>query len=201
MDELEVFHKLGEIGTVTQSGEVFGTDSEKAKLIAAHKIWLQSIRHERPGTNKPFKVGVYIRYFNQTRYDNYLSYHKKQFSDSVALCPKWELVDFYIDNGSSTPYMENSPEWCRLMEDCFSGKVDLILTQKVSNVSKDYQEMTFCAKMLAAQPYPIGIYFISEDIYTLASYYLKDLRDPEFLPSPDWQVLPDDTVSGGMIHD
>lgn len=201
MEELEVFNKLEEIHAVTEYRDLFGDDTEKAKQIAAHKAWLQSIRRERPSTGHHFKVGIYIRYFNQTKYDNYLAYHKKQFTDSVALCPKWELVDFYIDNGASTPYMENSSEWSRLLQDCMDGKVDLIITQKVSNVSKVPGEIAFCARMLAAQPHPIGIYFISEDIFTLASYYLEDLRDMEFMPSPDWKVLPEGEETGRLLHD
>ena len=201
MDELEVFNRLEAINAVAQFGELYGDDMEKAKRLAAHKAWLQSIRHERPSVTHPFKVGVYIRYFNQTKYENYLSYHKKQFMDSVALCPKWEFVGFYIDNGSSTPYMENAPEWSRLLEDCMDGKVDLIITQKVSNVSRIPEEISLCARMLAAQPHPVGIYFISEDIFTLASYYLTDLRDMEFMPSEDWKVLPEDTETDRLLHD
>ena len=199
MEELAVFNKLEEIVAVAEYGDFFGDDIKKAKQIAAHKAWLQSIRHERPNTGYPFKVGIYIRYFNQTKYENYLSYHKKQYTDSVLLCPKWELVGFYIDNGSSTPYMENAPEWTRLIEDCMEGKVDLIITQKVSNVSKTPEEISFCSRMLAALPHPIGIYFISEDIYTLASYYMEDLRDTEFMPAPDSQVLSEET--GRLLHD
>ena len=157
MNEIDVFSKLEEITAVTQFGEVFGDDTDKAKQIADHKNWLRNIRHERPNVTHPFKVGVYIRYFNQTKYENYLSYHKKQFQDSIALCPKWEFVDFYVDNGASPPYMENAPAWSSLMEDCMSGKVDLIITQKVSNVSKNPAEISFCARLLAAQAHPVGI--------------------------------------------
>jgi hypothetical protein len=46
--------------------------------------------------------------------------------------------------------MENAKEWTRLLEDCFDGKVDLIITQKVSNVSKKPSEISFCARILAA---------------------------------------------------
>ena len=200
MDDLDIFQKFDEIAAVTQYGELF-SDTEKAKQIAAHKAWLQSIRHERPCTNHPFKIGVYIRYFNQTKYDNYLAYHKKQFTDSIGLCPKWELVDFYVDNGSSSPRMENAPEWSRLIQDCIDGRIDLIITQKVSNVSKNPAEITICARLLASQPHPIGIYFISEDIFTLATYYLEDLHDPEFFPSPNWTPLTDETRIGGLLHD
>ena len=135
--------------------------------------------------------GNSIRYFNQTKYDNYLSYHKKQFADTVALCPKWTLVDFYIDEGATAPNMENAPEWSRLLCDAMAGKVDLIITQKVSNVSKKMPEVTFCSRILAKQKHPVGIYFISEDIFTLASYYTEDRKDAFFLPTPDWQLLPD----------
>ena len=167
-------------------------DSIYGVSFAEHRSWLRSIRHERPQPSIPYKVGIYIRYFNQTKYDNYLSYHKKQFTDTVALCPNWTLVDFYIDEGSTAPNIESAPELRRLIEDCFDGKVDLIITQKVSNMSKKTAEITLLSRILAAQKHPVGIYFISEDIFTLASYYQDDLRDPEFFPTPDWKTLPDE---------
>lgn len=202
MSEIDVFERMNEIATTPQFSLIFGENSEQARKVAEHKDWLKSIRHERPSTEVPFKVGIYIRYFNQTRYDNYLSYHKKQFIDTVALCPKWTLVDFYIDEGSSAPNMETAPAWSNLLEDCFDGKIDLIITQKVSNVSKRPFEVNLCARLLAAQRHPVGIYFISEDIYTLSSYYQNDLKDPFFFPSPDWEMLPD-TVQEmrGLLHD
>jgi len=181
MNELEIYNKLSEIAT-PQFSLTFGDESEKAMKLAEHKAWLQSIRHERPNTAVPYKVGIYIRYFNQTKYDNYLAYHKKDFADTIALCPNWTLVDFYVDEGQSAPNMENAPNWRRLLNDAMEGKVDLIITQKVSNVSRKIHEITLCSRLLAAQEHPIGIYFISEDLFTLASYYRNDLRDIEFLP-------------------
>lgn len=146
----------------------------------------------------PYKIGVYIRYFNQTRHENYLEKHIQQYMDDIALCPQWTLVDFYVDRGMTAPHMEYSKEWCRLLEDCFTGKVDLIVTQKVSNVSSDWKEMSFMARMLAAQEHPVGIYFISEDIFTLASYYQADLRDTGLLPE-GWQTLPADELDEPML--
>ena len=37
-------------------------------LVAQHRQWLKSIRHETPNPKTPFKVAVYIRFFNQTKY-------------------------------------------------------------------------------------------------------------------------------------
>lgn len=168
-------------------------DSDLDERLIRHKLWLKEIRHEMPSKAHPFKVGIYIRYFNQTKYENYLEYHIQLFKDTVALCPKWTLVDFYIDEGQSAPNMESAPEWVRLLGDCFSGKVDLIITQKVSNVSRTPEEITFVSRILAAQEHPVGIYFISEDIFTLASYYLNDLFDTELFPD-NWELLADDEL-------
>ena len=185
----------------------FAGDKETSERVAEHKEWLKSIRREVPSLKCSFRVGIYIRYFNQTKHDNYLDYHIKMYQDTMALCPNWELAGFYIDEGSTAPNMESAKEWCRLLGDCFSGKIDLIITQKVSNVSRKYYEITFLARTLAALEKPVGIYFVSENIFTLASYYQHDLRDKVFFPSEDWQTLPDDQkeelllLSGGETYD
>lgn len=206
MNEVEIFNKLGEIST-PKFALTFGDDSEQALKLAEHKSWLQSIRHEHPSTNVPFKIGVYIRFFNQTKYENYLSYHKKQFLDTISLCPKWTLVDFYVDEGQSAPNMESAPAWSRLLCDAMDGKIDLIITQKISNVSKKIYEVTLCARLLARQNPPIGIYFISEDLFTLASYYQEDMCDTFFLPKSESDKLtdenstPDVDVNGRLLND
>lgn len=180
---------------------VLETETKQQTRIAEHRAWLKSIKHERPLPKHGFKVAVYIRYFNQTKYEDYLEAHKKQFLSTLDLCPNWEFVGFYIDEGSSAPNMESAEAWSQLLQDCYEGKVDLIITQKASNVSKKHTEITFCARLLAALEKPVGIYFISEDIYTLASYYQEDLKDPFFLPTPDWKRLPDDTFDSRRALD
>ena len=184
-----------EITPLNQLGSSFVPTTEHGIKVAKHSAWLKTIRHETPNPAKPFKVGVYIRYFNQTKYENYLDYHKKQYIDVLAQCPKWTFVGFYIDEGSTAPYMESAPEWMRLLHDCEEGKIDLIITQKVSNVSKDMMELTLLARYFAALPHPIGMYFTSEDIFTLATYYRSDTMDKDFFcPSEDWGLLPNDEL-------
>lgn len=198
MGEIELYSKFNAISEVPASLFPSDKNNERGRKIALHKIWLQSIRHERPSTEKSFKIGVYIRYFNQTRHGNYLSYHKKQFEDTIALCPVWTLIDFYVDEGSTPPNMESAPQWGRLLQDCMEGKVDLIITQKISNVSKKSHEITLCARLLAQLTPPVGIYFISEDIFTLASYYLEDIQDVHAFPVSDRNSLPDSTDWRGV---
>lgn len=192
MEEIDVYEKMSRIEEEPQFEiSLEGEEPEHLQRLLRHISWMSSIRHERPSPEKPFKVAVYIRYFNQTKYENYLAFHKKQFSDTISLCPNWEFVGFYIDVGSTAPNMESAPEWSRLLNDCMEGKVNLIITQKVSNVSRKPYEVTLCARILATQSPPIGMYFVSEDIYTLATYYQGDLKDTAMLPAPDWNVFPE----------
>ena len=167
----------------------------RRRKVAQHKAWLASFPHECPSPYEHYRIGVYIRFFNQTKYSNYLDYHKQQFIDTIGLCPNWNLVDFYVDEGQTAPNMESAKEWCRLLDDCLSGKIDLIITQKVSNVTRTgkAEDITLISRLLATMPHPVGIYFISEDIFTLASYYQDDLRDRKLFPS-GWAMLPDDPM-------
>ena len=199
MAEIDIYQKNTDIEEAPKFSVIFGDEADRNDRIANHRTWLQSIRKEHPQTAKPYKVGIYIRYFNQTKYENYLDYHIKNFEDTLALCPQWTLVDYYIDEGSIAPNMESSPEWCRLLEDCFDEKVDLIITQKISNVSKKPHELTFISRLLASLEKPVGIYFISEDVFTLATYYLQDMKDTEFIPE-DFEILPEPNVRGAL-HD
>ena len=200
MNELEKRENSTEMEVTPLYELLFGERSEQAQRLAEHRAWLQSIRRERPPASKAYRVGVYIRYYNQTKHENYLEYHKKQYIDTIALCPKWTLVDFYIDEGNVAPNMESAPEWCRLLDDCMNGKVDLIITQKVSNVSRKPYEITLLSRMLATQEPPVGIYFISEDLFTLASYYQEDMRDEEFFPE-GWKDVIEHEEERGLLHD
>lgn len=191
-EEFTVFDKLAEAEVTPDFSVPFTGSVEADQQIVKHKAWLKTIRHEQPSPKRHFRVGIYIRYFNQTKHSNYLEYHVQQYQDTMALCPNWDLVDFYIDEGATAPNMESAKEWCRLLNDCFSGKVDLIITQKVSNVSKKHYEISMVARMLAALEKPVGIYFVSENIFTLASYYQHDMRDTAFFPCEDWELLPAD---------
>ena len=169
--------------------------------IADHKAWLQTLNREYPNENHPFKVAVYIRYFNQTKHENYLDVEKQDLLERIESYPQWVFKGFYVDTGAKAPAMEKAPEWCRLLEDCQNGKVDLIITRKVSSVSSDMMELTFLARYFASLKHPVGMYFISEDIFTLASYYRDDGKDRNnFFPSPDWKMLPDYEDTKGLLE-
>ena len=46
-------------------------EAEQQTQVAEHRAWLKSIKHERPLPKHHYKVAVYIRYFNQTKHEDY----------------------------------------------------------------------------------------------------------------------------------
>ena len=73
-EELEIFDKLAAVEDIPDFYVPFTGNNELDQKLHDHKVWLNSIRHEQPSLKKHFRVGIYIRYFNQTKYDNYLDY-------------------------------------------------------------------------------------------------------------------------------
>ena len=89
-NEVEVYERLMQIGEAQRFSTFFGASTEHAQKIAEHKAWLQNIRHERPNTAHHYRVAIYIRYYNQTKYDNYSNHHDaivskaKETADSIV---------------------------------------------------------------------------------------------------------------------
>ena len=84
MSNDEFYGKLKSIEDVQLAIEPVWS-SRHEELLEEHKNWLKGIRRERPSKARHFKVAVYIRYYNQTKYDNYLEFHKKSFLDTLEL--------------------------------------------------------------------------------------------------------------------
>ena len=125
MSDLTIQNRESEQEVMPSFDFLLERETERNILLAEHRAWLKEIKRERPLPKTHYRVAVYIRYFNQTRYEDYLSAHKKQFLDTLALCPNWMFVGFYVDEGSTAPNMESAPEWSRLLQDCYDEKVVL----------------------------------------------------------------------------
>lgn len=58
-------------------------EDPRKKLLAKNRLWMDNLQHEYPLPFHPFKIGVYIHYYNQTKYKNYLEKHIQQFTDDI----------------------------------------------------------------------------------------------------------------------
>ena len=81
--------------------------------------------------------------------------------------PNWELVEIYADEGISGTSLQHRDNFVRMINDCHEGKIDLIVTKSVSRFARNILDCIGYVRQLKTATPPIGIFFETENIYTL----------------------------------
>ena len=112
----------------------------------------------------------YYNKVNQTLY-----YTKK-----IAETENWNLQDIYSDEGKSGTSLRKRDAFKRMMRDAKDQKMDLIICASISRFARNFSDcMTQIAALKTMHPaHPIGVYFETENIYTLnpSSQYSLDIQ-------------------------
>ena len=114
------------------------------------------------------RVGVYARVStddpNQT---SSYELQKNHYQDVVSRHENWLLVKIYADEGISGTSTNHRIAFMEMIEDCKAGKLDLIITKTVARFARNVLDCIGEARKLAALEPPVGIFFETENIYTL----------------------------------
>ena len=120
----------------------------------------------KPETKK--RVAVYARVStddpNQT---SSYELQKNHYEDMVSRRDNWELVDIYADEGISGTSLQHRDSFIRMINDCQAGKIDLIVTKSVSRFARNIIDCIGYVRQLKAAEPPIGVFFETENIFTL----------------------------------
>ncbi len=119
-------------------------------------------------TDKDQRVAVYAR-VSTDGLSQVSSYELQiaHYGDMVSQRPNWELVGIYADEGISGTSLEHRENFIRMIDDCLSGKIDLVVTKSVSRFARNIVDCISTVRTLRSLNPPVGIYFESENIYTL----------------------------------
>ena len=90
---------------------------------------------------------------------------KRVYTDMVMANKEWELVGIYADEGISGTRADKRPEFKRMIDDCFAGKIDYIITKSVSRFARNTVDCLDHVRKLKARG--IGVYFEEQNIDTL----------------------------------
>jgi len=121
------------------------------------------------GENKK-RVAVYARVStDDPRQTSSFELQKNHYTDVVNRHPNWTLVDIYADEGISGTSLQHRDAFMQMIQDCQDGKVDLIVTKSVSRFARNILDCIGYVRQLAAMHPPIGVFFETENIYTLDS--------------------------------
>ena len=114
------------------------------------------------------RVAVYARVStddpNQT---SSYELQKNHYEDLVNRRPNWTLVDIYADEGISGTSLQHRDNFIRMINDCRDGKIDLIVTKSVSRFARNIIDCIGYVRQLKAAEPPIGVFFETENIFTL----------------------------------
>ena len=96
---------------------------------------------------------------NQTRY----------YTEKIESNPNWTLQEIYSDEGKSGTSMRKRTEFLRMIQDAKEKKMDLILCASVSRFARNVSDCMEQIRELKTQNpnHPVGVYFETENIYTL----------------------------------
>lgn len=114
------------------------------------------------------RVAVYVRVStdNLQQTSSY-ELQKNYYEEKVSKNPNWTLVGIYADEGISGTSLQHREAFNRMIEDCRSGKIDMIITKSVSRFARNIVDCISIIRHLSSLKNPVGVKFETEGIYTL----------------------------------
>lgn len=189
------------LGTDWQSRH---TEAERRKAEIRGRIHKQTDHYQktakdyfRPAKPTPSiydsnlkRVAVYTRV--STSSEEQISSIENQtlyYTKKIAETENWTLQNIYSDEGKSGTSLRKRDAFKRMMQDAKERKIDLVVCASVSRFARNFSDcMTQIAALKTMHPaHPIGVYFETENIYTL---------NPDSQYSLDVQALLADWESG-----
>jgi len=159
-------------------GQLKDINNEKARIRARYKGIDPSELDVIPAApqenfyedKREKRVAVYARVStDDPRQTSSYELQKNHYMDVVSNHPGWKLVDIYADEGISGTSLQHRDAFIRMISDCQAKKIDLIVTKSVSRFARNVLDCIGYVRQLAAMQPPIGIFFETENIYTLNS--------------------------------
>ena len=112
------------------------------------------------------KVAAYCRV--STDQEEQLSSYENQvryYTEIITRNPDYELVDIYADEGISGTNTKKRDDFNRMIADCRTGKIDLIITKSISRFARNTLDCLNYVREL--KELGVGIRFEKENIDTL----------------------------------
>lgn len=90
-----------------------------------------------------YQMGVYCRLSKddgENKVSESIENQMKLIREYVTKSEDLEIADIYIDDGYSGLYFANRPEFQRMMEDIYKGKIQGVITKDISRLGREHIE-------------------------------------------------------------
>lgn len=121
---------------------------------------------------KPKRVAAYTRVStSSTEQVSSIENQNKWYEEKFANDPNMELVRIYSDEGKSGTSMKKRVQFQQMIRDALSGEFDVIYCASVSRFARNVSDcIDQTDRLKIANPeHPVGVYFETENIFTLNS--------------------------------
>lgn len=113
------------------------------------------------------KVAAYARVSMETeRLHHSLSSQVSYYSELIQNNPEWEYVGVYADEGISGTSANKREEFQRMIADCETGKIDIVLTKSISRFARNTVDLLETVRHL--KELGISVRFEKENIDSLS---------------------------------
>jgi len=93
-----------------------------------------------------------------------LNNQRAHYEAIIASRTDWELAGIYCDEGLSGTSKEGRPELMRLISDCMTGRIDLVITKSISRFARNTMDCLELVRRLTANG--VDIFFEKENLGT-----------------------------------
>ena len=129
---------------------------------------VKKIEAKKPVLVQRKKVAAYARVSCETeKLAHSLSAQISYYSELIQKNPEWEFVGVYADNFLSGTKAGNRKELQRLIADCESGKVDIVLTKSISRFARNVVDLLNFVRRL--KDIGVSVRFEKENIDSLTA--------------------------------
>lgn len=116
------------------------------------------------------RVSVYARVSTKSKNQtSSIENQQKYYIKRIAEKPNWDMGQIYSDEGFSGTSVKKRKAFQEMISDAIGKDMDLILCASISRFSRNLQEcLEYIDILRSSSPsHPVGVYFETENIYTL----------------------------------
>ncbi len=114
------------------------------------------------------RVAIYVRVSTgDVKQTTSYELQKKYYEEFVVRHPCWKLVRIYADEGISGTSRKNRKDFNQMIDDCKTGKIDMIITKSVSRFARNILDCIGMVQNLSQLDPPVGVFFETECIFSL----------------------------------
>ena len=124
-------------------------------------------RRKSISVDKRLRVAAYCRVSTDSE-DQLNSYRSQvqHYTDFINSKSEWTQVGIYADEGITGTQVSKREEFQRLINDCLSGKIDMVITKSISRFARNTVDTLNYVRKL--KDYNVAVFFEEENINTLS---------------------------------